>query len=99
MAEQKVCSKCGQNPPSGKHSWCQACKAKYQREYEAAQDERAERRGFVKGADAMRSYLASALASRAGGMLLAGEVALWIRRAPRPDYEPYVKETESEADA
>lgn len=80
-----VCAKCGNEPASAKHPWGKACKAKYQREYTGTVMDVAERRGFLKGAEAMRAHLvAEFIKVPPTGLMQAGEVAAFIANTPPP---------------
>ena len=84
-AAEKLCSRCQAAPASGKHDWCKACNAAYQREYTGTVVDVAERRGFQKGMKAMRQHLAAEfLKAPPGGMMRAGEVAAFISNFEAP---------------
>ena len=57
-----LCTKCGLRPKSGNsedaNPWCKECRAEYQREYKLRENWRAERRGILRGIQAMREVLA-----------------------------------------
>lgn len=84
-SQEKLCSKCGVQPATLKHDWCKACKAEYQREYTGTVVDVAERRGFQKGAEAMRQHLvAEFLKAPPTGLMRAGEIASFIAGTPPP---------------
>lgn len=91
----KFCSKCGVHPRADADStnpWCVECKAQYQAEYRAKQDWRAERRGILRGAQAMREQIA--VYFRQWSMarpFLGPEVASIVEGLPGPRLEPEEK--------
>jgi len=77
-----------QNEATESHQWCKACKAKYQREYEALKGGMAMVRGFAKGVDALRVVLMTEFDRLGCGMFSGSEVAALIEQTPAPRLEP-----------
>ncbi len=71
--------------PPGTAKWCKACRAKYQREYNALRKEMSESRGFSAGCSAMRHSMAEYF-KLFGNARFSG-VELWqmISKAPGPE--------------
>ncbi len=74
------------NEPSANHPWCKACKAKYQREYEALKGGMATVRGFSRGVEALRDVLGSEFERLGSGSFNGYEIAHLIRQTPSPRY-------------
>jgi hypothetical protein len=88
--EVKLCTKCGENPKAGdekdKNPWCLECRSEYQKRRYQALDWRAERRGLIRGIQAMRESLSTYF--RASGRAFMGpEVASIIDALPGPGVE------------
>jgi hypothetical protein len=89
-AETKValCSKCGKNPKAGDEKdanpWCKECRAEYQREYKQRENWRAERRGIIRGIQAMREATAAYFAQWNGRPFMGGEVSAVVMQLPGP---------------
>ena len=89
MAEtEKMCSKCKKNPKAGgsddKNPWCQECRSNYQRERNDTLEWRAERRGLIRGIQAMREHIASHFVQWAGRPFMGAEVASVVNSLPGP---------------
>lgn len=91
----RVCARCGKGEAAAKHAWCKACKANYQKDYLKVQIEMAEKRAYLRGCEALRQSLMRQFAARARGMIFCGEVALYLKDFPRPDYTAQDTDTES----
>ena len=91
----KLCTKCGVNPKAGGDSdanpWCKECRSQYKREYDAGNDWRMERRGILRGINAMRQHAASYFAQWGGRPFMGAEVAACIESLPGPAVEPEAK--------
>jgi hypothetical protein len=83
-----MCSKCHQNPRANSDStntWCLACRADYQRTYEAGKSAKIKDLGFGKGAEAMRRALMEKLGQMAPvAMISVQELRRWIAEFPTP---------------
>ena len=86
MAETETCRKCSkpldtQNP----EKWCKACRASYQREYNATKEGRAFRRGVL----AMGRCIAGEFGRPgiANVVFSGGDVAARVARMPGPDMD------------
>lgn len=71
-----------------KHTYCNACLAKWQTARTAAKVAQGEGAGFGKGAEAMRETLAREFERFGFLQFTARDVAGAIRKAPRPQYQP-----------
>ena len=84
----KFCSKCGVHPRADADSsnpWCLECKAAYQAEYRASLDWRAERRGLIRGIQAMREEIARYFRQWSGARPFMGpEIAQIVEGLPGP---------------
>lgn len=78
----KICGR--ELDTAGSPQWCKACRAKYQREYQATRNEMGEAKGYVKGVDAMRDAAARHFADFGPGMFSGLEVAEVVRSLPYP---------------
>lgn len=78
----ETCSRC-QKPldADGSPRWCKACRAKYQRDYQALKKEMSESRGFAAGCSAMRDTLAKHFEQFQRARFSGAEIAKMIRRA------------------
>lgn len=88
QSAMKFCSKCGVHPRADVDSsnpWCLECKAAYQAEYRASLDWRAERRGLIRGIQAMREEIARYFRQWSGARPFMGpEVAQIVEGLPGP---------------
>ena len=86
--EQKICSKCGKNPKAGgandKNPWCQECRTAYARERNDTLEWRAERRGLIRGIEAMRKEIANYFRQWSGRPFMGAEVATCVDALPGP---------------
>lgn len=95
IATERLCSridpvteqKCGAEV-TNKHPWCNACQAKYKREYSALVPGMAAVRGFAKGVEAFRMVLVTEFDRLGGGMFSGTEIATLIENCPAPRPEP-----------
>lgn len=90
----KMCSKCGTNPATGKGAWCKDCNAEYQRSYRieveqvAAEElqkaiELAKVEGFKEGARAMKAAIVREFSKvPPTGVMKTGEVASFVHGYP-----------------
>ena len=62
--------------------WCKACRAKYQREYQALRKQMSETRGFAAGVSAFRDHAARLLWQMGPSMINAADTAQWLRKLP-----------------
>lgn len=81
---ERLCSRCGQNPKANGHEWCKECKRTKQAEYNEQRDAMMERRGYMRGAAAMREVIAMKLNALGLGMLTGVECAVWASNEPIP---------------
>lgn len=85
---QKLCTKCKKNPKAGdekdKNPWCQECRTAYQRERNDTLEWRAERRGIIRGIQAMREAIALHFRQWSGRPFMGAEVASVIDSLPGP---------------
>ena len=88
MAEPKLCSKCKKNPKAGgaedTNPWCNECRTEYQRERKETLEWRAERRGIIRGIQAMRQEVSSHFRQWAGRPFMGGEAATVVDALPGP---------------
>ena len=54
----ELCSKCGERPQRGSHSWCRQCRTEAQQRYNAEREKMIEARGFAAGVAALLSTAA-----------------------------------------
>lgn len=89
MEAAAKCSKCNEElDTEGTPKWCKACRAKYQKEYQATKEGKAEAAGFALGAEAMRQEVVNSFAKvPAGGLMMAGEIAAYVAGLPAPKAE------------
>jgi PHP family Zn ribbon phosphoesterase len=85
---EKLCTKCGKNPKAGgpkdTNPWCQECRTAYQRERSDTLEWRAERRGLIRGIQAMRLEMANYFRQWGGRPFMGAEVASTIDSLPGP---------------
>ena len=81
----KNCSKCKTATASAGDAWCKDCRAKYQKEYRDSIEWRAERRGLIRGIQAMRESVVNYFRAYAGRPFLGNEVASVIGSLPGPE--------------
>ena len=83
----ETCSRCGkERDTQGAPPWCKACRAKYQRDYQALRKEMSESRGFAAGISAMRAYLADTWDKYPDIQTFTGpQIARVIRNVRGPD--------------
>lgn len=84
------CSKCGEpvdrEIPDNTAQWCRACRAKYQREYQAMRKEMTQSRGYAAGVAAMRGFLAeNFLNYGTAGSFTGAEIASIIMTCRGPE--------------
>ena len=80
----KPCSKCKAAPAEPGDAWCKTCRNKYQKEYRDGVEWRAERRGLIRGIQAMREHIASHFVQWAGRPFMGAEVASVVNSLPGP---------------
>lgn len=89
--EQKLCTKCGQNPKAGDandtNPWCRECRNEYQNKRYKTLEWRSERRGLIRGIQAMREYMAEYF-KRSGRAFMGPEAASLIETLPGPQVAP-----------
>lgn len=91
-----LCAKCQTNEATSQ-TWCKACRAKYQREYEDTKEDKAFRRGFQAGVEAQRTdYVDRWLWFPGDALVSCADVAKNLNEAPRPSYTPKVIEMVSD---
>lgn len=78
------------NEKTSNKPWCLKCLAEYNRDYRGTVMDMAERRGFAKGRETMRSMLAAEFDRLARATFTGAEVAFAIRNAPAPGIESSV---------
>ncbi len=89
----KICSRVNAegapclNHATEKHPWCHACKARYQREYEAVRLAMAAEKGFRRGVEITRQMLAWEFARHGKRAFTGTEVASVVENAKRPAYQ------------
>ena len=81
---ERLCSRCGQNPKATGHEWCKDCKRTKQTEYNEQRDSMMDRRGYMRGAAAMRDHIAMKFQALGLGMLTGVECAVWVTNEPIP---------------
>jgi hypothetical protein len=90
--DQKFCTKCKIHPKAGgpkdTNPWCLECRAAYLKEYRETLDWRAERRGLIRGIQAMREHIAAHFRQWAGRAFMGGEVSSIIDSLPGPAVSP-----------
>ena len=88
----KMCTKCGENPKAGgdadTNPWCQPCRTAYQRERNETVEWRAERRGIMRGVQAMREAASAYFAQWNGRPFMGAEVAAILSELPGPAVAP-----------
>ena len=87
----KICTKCKKNPKAGgsdTNPWCQECRTAYQREREEALLWRAERRGILRGVQAMRETVSKYFRSFGGRPFMGAEAASVVDVLPGPAVAP-----------
>ena len=79
MAEAKICTKCKKNPKAGgpddANPWCNECRTAYQRERAETIEWRAERRGIIRGIQAMRDHVSKHFRQWGGRPFMGNEVS------------------------
>lgn len=80
----ELCTRCQQKPRAQGHDWCLECKRMKQTEYNEARDSMMERRGYIRGAAAMREQIAKRLDALGLGYLTGMECARWVMNEPLP---------------
>jgi hypothetical protein len=84
-AQAALCSKCGERPAAKTHKWCNECKAEAQQQYDADRIGMLEARAYIRGAQAMKAILLTALLSaHPNGRMLVHEVIGFINDAQPP---------------
>ena len=81
---EKVCSKCKSVPAELGDAWCRKCRNQYQKEYREAADWRAEKRGLIRGIQAMREYISAYFRQWGGRPFMGGEVSSVVDQLPGP---------------
>ena len=88
----KLCSKCKKNPKAGgpedTNPWCQECRTRYQRERTESLEWRAERRGIIRGIQAMREHVANHFRQWSGRAFMGAEVGSVVDSLPGPAVAP-----------
>ena len=85
--ESKLCSKCKENPRAAEDStnpWCTKCLADYMAQYRKQGEWRAERRGIIRGIQAMREHVAAHFSQWAGRPFMGAEVVGVVNALPGP---------------
>lgn len=79
------CTKCKEPlDTEGYPLFCKACRAKYQREYQAMRKEMSESRGFCAGISAMRALLVREFNAQGSGSFTGYEIAGLIAQCSGP---------------
>jgi len=93
MAETtKMCTKCKKNPKAGgaddTNPWCQPCRTAYQRERSETLEWRAERRGIIRGIQAMREAVSTYFSQWNSRPFMGNEIAATVLELPGPAVAP-----------
>ncbi len=82
----KECRRCDKAlDTTGYPLWCQSCRSKHRKEYNATVKDMTESRGFAAGVSAMRQLLADELRRRGPGMYSARDLYNWVKLCKGPD--------------
>ena len=84
-----LCSKCKVNQRADAESsnpWCNACRTKYHKEYEASKLRQVVETSFVKGVRAAKKMLAEGFDVHGSGMFEGREIATLILETKGPAY-------------
>ena len=88
MAEAKICTKCKKNPKAGgpddANPWCNECRTAYQRERAETIEWRAERRGIIRGIQAMRDHVSKHFRQWGGRPFMGNEVSSVVESLAGP---------------
>ena len=87
VEDKTLCSKCGKNPRMSQEStnpWCNECHAEYVRENRKTVEWRTERRGIIRGVQAMREAIAAHFRQWGGRPFMGNEVASMVDSLPGP---------------
>ena len=85
----EVCSKCKKPlDTDGTPKWCKACRAEYQRTYNATKEGRAEAKGFAKGVSAMRKIFVDNWFELGSSKFNGYEIAHVAQNCVAPKFEP-----------
>lgn len=85
---EKTCSKCKEAQSDKDDAWCKGCRSKYQQEYYAMSKWRNERRGILRGMQAMREAIAGYFRQYGGRPFMGAEVAAAVESMPGPQVAP-----------
>lgn len=89
MPTAEECSKCQKElDTEGTPKWCKACRAKYQKEYQATKEGKAEAHGFARGVTAFRRMIAEKFEGQGSGAFTGQEISYMVLNEPGPDQEP-----------
>jgi hypothetical protein len=102
MADNKQCSRCKTKPAGAKDAYCTECRSEYNRERRENQDWRMERRGLLRGIEAMRQHIASHFRLWNNRPFMGAEAAALVESLPGPavaDEDANLKPEESGATA
>ena len=80
----KTCSKCQTVPPTEGDAWCKKCRNEYQKEYREGGIWRAERRGIIRGIQAMREHISAHFVQWGGRPFMAQEITSIVNSLPGP---------------
>lgn len=80
----KLCSKCGLMPTRKDDAWCGPCRNAYQRDRLDGAEWRAERRGILRGIQAMREHIATHFGQWNGRPFMGAEVVSVVGSLPGP---------------
>lgn len=87
QVDKKLCSKCKKNPRAAEDSsnpWCTECLAEYMGTYRKSLEWRAERKGLLRGIQAMRVEIAAYFRQWGGRPFMGNEVAGVVDSLPGP---------------
>jgi hypothetical protein len=84
---ETLCTKCGKAPKASGHEWCKKCKLEAEHQYREHHASSAEKRGYVRGVEEMRTLLVRAFVQVGGnGSFTQDEIARLIAQAPGPQW-------------
>ena len=81
---EKICTRCEKNPAAGKDAYCADCRSAYQKEYRESAEWRAERRGIIRGIQAMRVAVSAEFRKWGGRPFMGLEAAGMVDTLPGP---------------
>src|SRR5580700_1160341 len=82
--ENEAGSKCtNELDTTGSPTWCKACRAKYQRQYQDLRKQLSETRGFCAGVSAAKDFIANEFEHAIRGAMISGHEAARLVRVCR----------------